>query len=108
VHWLAYGCWPCALWHGLGTGSDSKSAWLLALDTACLALVAAAAGWRLWLARPKTAERPAWFRVAVGALAVLPLATVVFTATGPLQPGWARRAGTPPAVLGGHATGGRP
>jgi sulfoxide reductase heme-binding subunit YedZ len=52
VHWLAYACWPCALWHGLGTGSDSRSAWLLALDAACLAVVSATAGWRLWLARP--------------------------------------------------------
>ncbi len=31
THWLAYACWPIALLHGLGTGSDVKSAWLLML-----------------------------------------------------------------------------
>src|SRR5205823_2018660 len=25
VHWLAYLCWPVALLHGLGTGSDGRS-----------------------------------------------------------------------------------
>lgn len=59
VHWLAYGCWPCALWHGLGTGSDIRSGWLLALDAACLAVVAAAAGWRVWVARLRTGIPPA-------------------------------------------------
>ena len=51
VHWLAYASWPIALLHGLGTGSDVKSAWLLALSIACLLAVLAAvlvrviAGW---------------------------------------------------------------
>ena len=34
THWLAYACWPIALLHGLGTGSDVKSTWLLALNIA--------------------------------------------------------------------------
>ena len=25
IHWLAYACWPVALVHGLGTGSDVRS-----------------------------------------------------------------------------------
>jgi methionine sulfoxide reductase heme-binding subunit len=29
VHWLAYGSWPLALTHGLGTGSDAKVGWML-------------------------------------------------------------------------------
>ena len=35
THWLAYACWPIALLHGLGTGSDVKSTWLLALSIGC-------------------------------------------------------------------------
>ena len=33
VHWLAYASWPIALVHGLGTGSDVKSSWLLVLSS---------------------------------------------------------------------------
>src|SRR6202030_3577876 len=32
VHWLGYACWPVALWHGLGTGTDSKLSMPLAGD----------------------------------------------------------------------------
>ena len=28
VHWLAYACWPLAVVHGLGTGSDVHQAWM--------------------------------------------------------------------------------
>ena len=39
VHWLTYASWPIALLHGLGTGSDVKSTWLLVLSVLCLAAV---------------------------------------------------------------------
>ena len=96
VHWLGYACWPVALWHGLGTGTDSRLPWLLALDAVCVAAVTGALGWRLSLAAPPAG------RLATSALAcaALPAATVAFVAVGPLQPGWARRAGHP-----GHAAG---
>ncbi|HEX6678725.1 MAG TPA: ferric reductase-like transmembrane domain-containing protein [Actinomycetes bacterium] len=47
VHWLAYGCWPVALVHGLGTGSDAGRAWMLAVDVAAAVAVLAAVWWRL-------------------------------------------------------------
>lgn len=95
VHWLAYACWPVALWHGLGTGTDSRLPWLLAIDAACVLLVAGALLWRLqWLA-PGARKTAA----LAGAVAV-PLATAVFVFVGPLQHGWAQRAGTPVALLG--------
>jgi sulfoxide reductase heme-binding subunit YedZ len=47
VHWLAYACWPIALWHGLGTGTDSRLTWLLVLDALCVAGVVDAMWWRL-------------------------------------------------------------
>ena len=98
VHWLAYVSWPVALWHGLGTGTDSRLPWLLALDAAAVAAVACAVWWRLSL--PDTAPRPLTIAIAVTAV---PLATIMFAALGPLQPGWARRAGTPVRLLAGQA-----
>jgi sulfoxide reductase heme-binding subunit YedZ len=47
VHWLAYLCWPVALLHGLGTGSDRRTWWLWAIAISCLLLVIAAVAWRL-------------------------------------------------------------
>jgi methionine sulfoxide reductase heme-binding subunit len=100
VHWLAYASWPIALWHGLGTGTDSKLSWLLVLDVLCVLVVVAAALWRLQLlpaGRPRVIGR--------AATAAIVIATVVFAAVGPLQSGWARRAGTPSSMLGSaHAS----
>jgi methionine sulfoxide reductase heme-binding subunit len=47
VHWLAYACWPVAVAHGLGIGTDRSSTWVLALSMACVLVVLATAGWRL-------------------------------------------------------------
>jgi sulfoxide reductase heme-binding subunit YedZ len=62
VHWLAYLCWPVALAHGLGTGSDNGTWWLWAIAMTCLAAVAAAVVWRLSPrfapARRRVAARP--------------------------------------------------
>jgi len=100
VHWLAYASWPIALWHGLGTGSDSKLSWLLVLDAVCVLVVAAAALWRLQLLPPGRTRA-----IGRAAIAVIATATVVFVAVGPLQAGWAHRAGTPSSMLGSaHAS----
>jgi methionine sulfoxide reductase heme-binding subunit len=47
LHWLAYACWPVALIHGLGTGTDQRTLWVFAATLSCAAAVAAAATWRL-------------------------------------------------------------
>ncbi len=47
IHWAAYACWPIALVHAVGTGSDAGSAWLLAVVALCCATVAAAVVARL-------------------------------------------------------------
>jgi len=47
LHWLAYACWPVALIHGLGTGTDRRTLWVFAATLGCVAVVAAAATWRL-------------------------------------------------------------
>jgi len=46
VHWLAYLCWPIALLHGLGNGTDNGTWWLWTIAMACLATVVVAVGWR--------------------------------------------------------------
>src|SRR5262245_46384001 len=37
LHWLAYACWPLALAHALGTGSDPRAGWLQVLAAISLA-----------------------------------------------------------------------
>lgn len=46
VHWLAYAAWPVALAHGLGTGTDATTPWLLGVTVLCAAAVGAAVIWR--------------------------------------------------------------
>ena len=47
VHWLAYGCWPIAIFHGLGTGTDAGSTWMSVTTVVCVAAVVAAGAFRL-------------------------------------------------------------
>jgi sulfoxide reductase heme-binding subunit YedZ len=47
VHWLAYACWPVALAHGLGIGTDRGTTWVFALTICCIASVVMAGTWRL-------------------------------------------------------------
>jgi methionine sulfoxide reductase heme-binding subunit len=42
VHWLAYACWPLALAHGIGMGTDVAAGWMLWLALGCAAAVSAA------------------------------------------------------------------
>ena len=102
VHWLAYLCWPVALLHGLGTGTDTHLGPVVLLDAGCVAVVLAAVAWRLGVGWPDQAPR----RLAGGASALaLTVAVAAFALTGPLRPGWSRRAGTPlPTAALGAAT----
>jgi methionine sulfoxide reductase heme-binding subunit len=95
MHWLSYGCWPIALLHGLGAGSDAQATWMLALTAGCVLAVLATV-----TARLVTAGLPG--RARAGSLAAVGLAMLGlggFALQGPLATGWARRAGTPDSVL---------
>ncbi|MFI5081369.1 MAG: ferric reductase-like transmembrane domain-containing protein [Streptosporangiales bacterium] len=46
VHWAAYICWPVALAHGLGAGTDRSTLWVFVLTVASAAVVAGVATWR--------------------------------------------------------------
>jgi sulfoxide reductase heme-binding subunit YedZ len=96
VHWLAYASWPVAVLHGVGTGSDTKVWWMLALTAACLAVVAAAIGLRL----ARGERTPPGLRAPAIALSLIaPVGIAIFTLLGPLEKGWAKRAGTPSTLL---------
>ena len=48
LHWLAYACWPVAVGHGLGIGTDRSVTWVIALTVACVGCVGATATWRIF------------------------------------------------------------
>ena len=96
THWLAYASWPVALVHGLGSGTDTRTHWMLVLAAGCVAIMLAAvllrvrAGWPHHLGARLS---------AVGAAALVPLGLLAWLPSGPLAAGWAKRAGTPVSLL---------
>ncbi len=98
IHWISYACFPVALLHGLGTGSDTRVRWSLLLTIGCLALVLFTVWWRLWTARGTPVVRRTWGGLGAALVVWLILG---WTFTGPDAPGWARRAGTPASLIAG-------
>jgi sulfoxide reductase heme-binding subunit YedZ len=47
IHWLAYGSWPVAMAHSLGTGTDASTLWMDTLAALCTAAVLGALMWRI-------------------------------------------------------------
>jgi sulfoxide reductase heme-binding subunit YedZ len=97
VHWAAYASWPVALLHGLGTGSDTKKGWMLAVVAGCVVIVLVAVVSRATAGWP---ERVGARMMALGAAALLPIGLLLWLPSGPLAHDWAARAGTPAALLG--------
>jgi predicted ferric reductase len=104
VHWLAYACWPVAVVHGFGTGSDVHQGWMMLIDVACIVAVLGGVVARAAIGWPENARLRLSLLGVAGAFA---LGLVVWLPSGPLGRGWARRAGTPTSLLhpahGGHA-----
>jgi hypothetical protein len=96
THWLAYLCWPMAVLHTVGTGSDVKQFWLLALTAVCVVAVIVAVWARIGFGWP---ERRGLRGTAFAASVALPAILVAWLPSGPLGAGWARRAGTPASAL---------
>jgi sulfoxide reductase heme-binding subunit YedZ len=96
VHWAAYACWPLALVHGLGSGTDAPAAWSLLITAACALAVLIAVAWRIGAAFPADDGR----RTLAGAVIATGLIALIFwTVEGPLASNWAGRAGTPTSLL---------
>jgi DMSO/TMAO reductase YedYZ heme-binding membrane subunit len=67
VHWLAYACWPVALVHGIGIGSDTGADWMTWLTVSCVAAVVAAVGIRAGHAVRAARRTPAALLSTAGA-----------------------------------------
>jgi len=66
IHWLTYAAWPVGVVHGIGTGTDTWSAWMLGMTSACVAAVGVAALLRISSgSRDPLAAPRAGFRAAV-------------------------------------------
>ncbi|HEY2326352.1 MAG TPA: ferric reductase-like transmembrane domain-containing protein [Gaiellaceae bacterium] len=100
LHWLAYVSWPIALVHSLGTGSDARFGWLQALTVICVLFVAGAALARIVIGGGELLVRLAGAAAAI----VVPVGLLVWYHSGPLQHGWAKRAGTPNSILASKKT----
>jgi hypothetical protein len=96
VHWLAYLSWPVALMHGLGTGTDGKSTWLVTLTVACTLAIAAAVLLRVLLT---PGLEPTRRLLALGAVPTVLLVLFIWAKSGPLKQGWALKAGTPTSLI---------
>jgi methionine sulfoxide reductase heme-binding subunit len=96
IHWTSYALWGFAVFHGLGIGSDSKQLWMIGLVVVSVGSVVAAVAWRVTVGWPEWT--PARLAMVTGAV-VMPIALGAWFVAGPLQPGWAARAGTPHQLL---------
>jgi len=47
LHWLAYACWPVAMAHALGAGTDAARLWMDAVAAVCTIAVVSALSWRI-------------------------------------------------------------
>jgi len=96
VHWTAYASWPVALLHGLGTGSDTKTGWMLVLTGVCVIAVIVAVVARATAGWPDHAGAR---MTALAASVLTPIGLLVWLPGGPLAAGWAKEAGTPASLL---------
>ena len=95
THWFAYLCWPVAVLHAVGTGSDIRQLWLQALLAVCVVAVVAAIWARAGFGWP--AHR-ALRKSAIAASIGLPAAFLIWLPSGPLAANWSKSAGTPIAA----------
>jgi predicted ferric reductase len=91
VHWTAYACWPVAVIHGLGTGTDTPVRWVLALTACCVLVVVVLTLWRLALSWP---QRPGWVTAGMALVVLAVIAGGAWLQAGPLAPHWNTRSGT--------------
>lgn len=92
IHWGAYGSWPIAVIHGLGTGSDARAPWLIGVVVSCLVAVVLALITRI---REGPQSTVPWRIAAAAAVTLLLAIGTVWAFAGPFQANWSARSGTP-------------
>jgi DMSO/TMAO reductase YedYZ heme-binding membrane subunit len=95
LHWAAYLSWPLAVVHGVGTGSDARAPWLIAVVVSCVVAVL--------LALIERIRHGPLITLPIRAAAAVAAAMFLFVAgtwafSGPFQVGWAAKAGGAPPV----------
>ena len=90
IHVLAFAVYGAATLHGLGTGSDTRTTWAVALYATSVGLVGTLLAIRL-LAPAGRGSRPR--PLAAGAAAAAVLAATAWALGGPFAPAWSARAG---------------
>jgi hypothetical protein len=85
LHGLAFAVYALATVHGLATGSDTRTSWALGLYAGSALLVGSLLGVRLLT---PVGTRGRTYPNLAGLVALLLLGGVLWTATGPAQPGW--------------------
>ena len=95
VHCLSYAAWLLAGLHGLGTGTDTRSRLTILVTFGCITAVM----FGLLVRITGLGSVPLGARAVLAVLVVaMPLLTSAWLRSGPMQPDWSRRAGTPPPV----------
>jgi hypothetical protein len=87
--------------HGIGSGTDSRLGLVLFVNAVCVAAVLGALGYRLAAGWPAHAGGRL---LGGGAASAFGLALGFFVVLGPLSSNWAKRAGTPTALLAGASS----
>ena len=82
-HYLAFAVFLLGAAHGLGTGSDSREWWGLAIYAVTIGAVAFLIGWRL-----VRSLGPESRNVVMATIGSAIAAIAIFTLVGPAQPGW--------------------
>lgn len=93
IHALAYGVYLAATVHGLGTGSDTRTAWAPAIYAFSILLVGGLTARRL-LVPVSASQTPRPVLAALGAAVVVSVA--IWSSVGPLASHWGARAGGEP------------
>lgn len=85
LHELSFAVWALATIHGLATGSDTRTLWGIEVYIVSAVFVCGMLCVRLLQpVTPGGRQHPVWAGAVAGALAV----AIIWTALGPLRPGW--------------------
>ncbi len=88
IHFSSYPIWLLAVVHGLGTGSDSRYGFALAIYGVCLVAVVMS----VWVRILDLNAKPLAFRLAAYTLTLLtPFLLVLWALSGPAKAGWSKR-----------------